>query len=89
MTFGNPGLIFVPKGLLLFLFCLVFTFLGGVLALAGPLAWRIFKRKINRRRLPLDARIEKAESEIRLLSGKVQDHQESLNQLFLSRGMKK
>lgn len=89
MTFGNPGLIFVPKGLLLFLLCLVFTTLGVVLALAGPLAYRLLKRKLKQKRLPLEARIEKVESEIRLLSGKVQDHQESLNQLFLSRSMKK
>lgn len=88
---SNDGVSFVPQGLLVFLLLALLALLGFLLAFSGPLAWRLFKRKVRqkRARLSLEKKIEVLESELRFLSGKVQEHQESLNQLFLSRGMRK
>jgi hypothetical protein len=89
MAVGNYEFFFVPEGFLLLLLCLTSASFGGLAALTFPVLFRFFKRKLSKKRLPLEARCEALEHQLRLLSDKVQDHQESLTQLFLSRGVKK
>lgn len=79
----------MSENLLFFLFCSMCVSSGIFLGYYIPFFFKLLKKKINSKEVPLKNRIEKLESEFYFLSEKFQDQQESLNKLFLSRGIKK